>query len=181
MITTTFLALGAAVCLDAAPTTHESRFTIHPSRVDSTYRALYDSAQTFADFVSKATARKEQWEGNYSKGVAPDALVTRAAAAGTGWKLLVVTVPGCSDSVNIVPYVASLLDKVPSVEMRLISPAAGKAVQEAHRTPDGRAAMERLRLPRGTLATYRHFEEVQPIGRLGHCVYVRRYPARDRA
>ena len=72
--------------------------------------------------------------------MAPDALVTRAAAAGTGWKLLVVTVPGCSDSVNIVPYVASLLAKVPSVEMRLISPSLGKAIQEAHRTPDGRAA-----------------------------------------
>ena len=73
-------------------------------------------------------------------GVAPDALVTRATAAGSGWKLLVVTVSGCSDSVNSIPYVASFLDKVPSIEMRLISPTAGKAVQEAHRTPDGRAA-----------------------------------------
>ena len=136
MITTTLLALGAFCSAVEAPS-HESRVTLF---ADSSYKALYDSAQTFTDFVSKATARKEQWEGNYAKGVAPDALVTRAAAAGTGWKLLVVTVPGCSDSVNIVPYVASLLAKVPSVEMRLISPTLGKAVQEAHRTPDGRAA-----------------------------------------
>jgi hypothetical protein len=72
--------------------------------------------------------------------VAPDALVTRASAAGSGWKLLVVTVPGCSDSVNSMPYLASFLDKVPSVEMRLINGTVGKAVMEAHRTPDGRAA-----------------------------------------
>lgn len=140
MITTMFLTIGAALCSDVAPTIHESRFTSSETLIDSTYRALYKSGETFADFVSKATARKEQWEGNYALNVAPDVLVTRANASGSGWRLLVVTVPGCSDSVNIVPYVASLLDKVPSVEMRLISPTAGKAVQEAHRTPDGRAA-----------------------------------------
>src|SRR5688500_16906527 len=138
MITTLLLAVGATVC--SVEPSHESRATSHQVAVDSTYTALYESGETFADFVSKATSRKEQWEGNYALKVAPDALVTRAAAAGSGWKLLVVTVPGCSDSVNIVPYVASLLDKVPSVEMRLISPSVGKAVQEAHRTPDGRAA-----------------------------------------
>jgi len=136
MITTIAFALGVAVCSASAVPSHESRVT----SPDSTYRALYDSGSTFADFVSRATARKEQWEGNYAMKVAPDALVARASAAGSGWKLLVVTVPGCSDSVNSVPYLASFLDKVPSIEMRLISPTAGKSVQEAHRTPDGRAA-----------------------------------------
>jgi hypothetical protein len=34
--------------------------------VDSAYRALYESGITFAEFVAKATARKEQWEGNYA-------------------------------------------------------------------------------------------------------------------
>ena len=149
MITPALFAIGATIC--SVQPSHESRVThydtpSHESRVtsqeiaDSTYRALYESGETFADFVSKATARKAQWEGNYALNVAPDALVTRATAAGSGWKLLVVTVPVCSDSVNIVPYMASFLDKVPSIEMRLINPTAGKAVMEAHRTPDGRAA-----------------------------------------
>jgi hypothetical protein len=138
MITTALVALGAAVCSADGPS-HESRVTSHIA-VDSTYQVLYESGATFADFVSNATARKEQWEGNYAMKVAPDALVTRASAAGTGWKLLVVTVPGCSDSVNSVPYLASFLDKVPSIEMRLINATVGKAVMEAHRTPDGRAA-----------------------------------------
>jgi len=138
MITTIAFALGVAVCSASPVPSHESRVTSHAT--DSTYRALYDSGSTFADFVSRATARKEQWEGNYAMKVAPDALVARASAAGSGWKLLVITVPGCSDSVNSVPYLASFLDKVPTIEMRLISPTLGKAVQEAHRTPDGRAA-----------------------------------------
>jgi hypothetical protein len=139
MITTAFLAIGAALCSNAAPTIPDSRFPI-PAVADSTYRALYESGVTFADFVANATARKAQWEGNYALKVAPDALVTRATVAGQGWKLLVVTLPGCSDSVNIVPYMASFLDQVPSIEMRLITATVGKAVMEAHRTPDGRAA-----------------------------------------
>jgi hypothetical protein len=140
MITTLAFALGAAVCSAPEVPSHELPVTSHAAVADSTYKALYESGESFADFVAKATSRKEQWEGNYALKVAPDALVTRATAAGSGWKLLVVTIPSCGDSVNSVPYFASFLDKVPSVEMRLISPTAGKAVQEAHRTPDGRAA-----------------------------------------
>jgi hypothetical protein len=135
MITTLVFALGAAVCSATEPPSHESRVTS-----DSSYKALYESGITFTDFVSKATARKEQWEGNYALKVAPDALVTRATAAGTGWKLLVVTTSSCGDSVNSVPYLASLLDMVPSVEMRLVEYTVGKWVMEGHRTPDGRAA-----------------------------------------
>lgn len=137
MITTVLFALGAAVCGAEAPS-HESRVTT--TVADSTYKALYESGATFTDFVANATARKTQWEGNYAMKIAPDALVTRAAASGTGWKLLVVTVPGCSDSVNSVPYLASFLDQVPSIEMRLVNATVGKEVMEAHRTPDGRAA-----------------------------------------
>lgn len=150
MITTLSFAIGAAVCAATTAPSHASRVTRHdtPSHEspvasyvsDSTYRALYEGGTTFADFVANATARKEQWEGNYALKIAPDALVTRATAAGSGWKLLVVTISSCGDSVNSVPYLASFLDKVPSIEMRLINPTVGKAVMEAHRTPDGRAA-----------------------------------------
>lgn len=135
MITSIAFALSAATCSIVEPASHVSRIT-----ADSSYKALYESGITFADFVAKATSRKEQWEGNYALKVAPDALVTRATAAGAGWKLLVVTTSSCGDSVNSVPYLASLLDRVPSVEMRLVEFTVGKWVMESHRTPDGRAA-----------------------------------------
>jgi hypothetical protein len=140
MITTLAFALGAAVCTMTEAPSLESRVTSSRPVIDSTYKALYESGVTFADFVAAATSRKEQWEGNYALKIAPDVLVTRASAAGSGWKLLVVTISSCGDSVNSIPYLASLLDKIPSIEMRLINPTAGKAVMESHRTPDGRAA-----------------------------------------
>ena len=139
MIATIAFALGVAVCTATDTSSPASRIT-HHEFADSGYKALYESGTTFADFVEHATARKEQWEGNYALKVAPDALVTRATAAGSGWKLLVVTISSCGDSVNSIPYLASLLDKVPSIEMRLVLSTAAKSVMEAHRTPDGRAA-----------------------------------------
>ncbi len=133
------LPIAFAACLAVAPAGHDLRIA-SSWRPDSTFRSLYESGRTFADFVANATARKAQWEGNYALGVAPDALVARAHAAGAGWKLLVVTVPGCSDSVNSIPYLASLLERVPGIEMRLVNSTDGRAVMESHRTPDGRPA-----------------------------------------
>lgn len=134
MILAVPLALATALCADpvATPVGH--------ARPDSTYRAIWAAGQPFAAFVAGADRRKAQWEGNYAKRVAPDALVTRAKAAGSGWRLLVVTVPGCSDSVNSIPYLASFVEQLPGVEMRLVDRSLGLGVMEAHRTPDGRPA-----------------------------------------
>lgn len=114
---------------------------VSPVVADSSYRALYESGQTFAAFVESADRRKEEWQANFDKQAAADAVVTRAIEASKGgWKLLVVTVPGCSDSVNSIPYLASLVGHVPGLEMRLVLADKGRHVMEAHRTPDGRAA-----------------------------------------
>lgn len=136
MIANLFLAATLACSApDDLTASHETR----PAQ-DSAYRSLFESGQTFADFVAKADRRKEQWEANYALRATPDALVARAKATGPGWRLLVVTVPGCSDSVNSIPYLASLVDQLPGVEMRLVMRDAGLSVMEGHRTPDGRAA-----------------------------------------
>ena len=107
---------------------------------DSTHRRLFDGGQRFAEFLASAQQRKPQWEQNAARAAFPDALVARARAAGGPWKLLVVAVDGCSDSVNTIPYLARLMEQVPGVELRIIGSAAGRAIMEAHRTPDGRGA-----------------------------------------
>jgi hypothetical protein len=107
---------------------------------DSTNRRLFDGGQRFAEFLAAAQQRKAQWEQNAARAAFPDALVARARAAGGPWKLLVIAVDGCSDSVNTIPYLARLMEQVPGVELRIIGSAAGRAIMEAHRTPDGRGA-----------------------------------------
>jgi len=106
---------------------------------DSTYRRLFDGGQRFADFVAAAQQRKAEWERHAARGPFPDSLAARARATGP-WKLLVVAVDGCSDSVSTIPFLARFLEQLTGVEMRIIGSTEGRAIMDAHRTPDGRGA-----------------------------------------
>jgi len=107
---------------------------------DSTLRRLFDGGQRFAEFVAAAQQRKAEWERHAARGPFPDTLAARVRATAGPWKLLVVAVDGCSDSVSTIPYLARFLEQVPGVELRIIGSTAGRAIMEAHRTPDGRGA-----------------------------------------
>jgi hypothetical protein len=142
MITTLPLVLSAALCFGPADALGPRSALLLPhASVDSAYLDLWTKGQRYEEFVEQADSRKEQWKANYAKPAATDALTTRlSAAVAPGWKLLVVTRAGCSDSVNSIPYLASLVARVPSLDLRLLDVNSGMKVMEAHRTPDGRPA-----------------------------------------
>lgn len=106
---------------------------------DSSLSALHASGQTFADFVAAAKARREGWLKLADSAQVEPALVARARAVGGAWRLLVVAVDACGDSMNTVPYVARLAAQA-GIDLRIVLPAAGRGVQEAHRSLDGRTA-----------------------------------------
>jgi hypothetical protein len=108
-------------------------------------RALYESGQTFSEFLAAATGRKELWHANSERSSAIDTSVVAAVRAIRGpWRILAVAVDGCSDSVNTLPYIARLAELVDGLDLRIVNSTAGRAVMEAHRTADGRAATPTL-------------------------------------
>jgi len=107
---------------------------------DSTLVALYDAGQSWTEFLGAARARRAQWLENAARPLAPADAVARARALPGRWRLLVVAVDSCSDSVNTIPFLAQLVAAVPQLDLRVITPSAGRALMEARRTPDGRAA-----------------------------------------
>lgn len=107
---------------------------------DIDYARLFAEGESFAAFLEKANARKEQWHANYGKAAVPDALAARAARIAGTWNILVVAVDSCSDSVSTIPYIARLVEGMPNVTLRIVNSTAGKEVLETHRTPDNRAA-----------------------------------------
>lgn len=122
MLFPVILALGAGLVLDDA------------------LKALYDGGQTYATFLEEADRRKAMWHANTEKAGVPEDLLDRANAMGGTWHLLAVAVDGCSDSANTIPYLAALTDAVDGLDLRIIDSRAGRALMNAHRTPDGRAA-----------------------------------------
>lgn len=105
------------------------------------YPALYELGSTYESFLAGASARAEEWRRNSADAVVAEEALAKVRALGERRRILVVTEASCSDSVATIPYLAKLVELVPErLEMRLVSSKAGRAVMEAHRTPDGRAA-----------------------------------------
>jgi Thioredoxin len=114
------------------------------AQADSGLRTLFEKGQTFSEFVEKATARREGWLRLQRDAAISPALLERARAVGGTWQLLVVAIDRCGDSMNSVPYAARLADSVPGLTLRIVLPTAGRAVQESHRSLDGRTATPTL-------------------------------------
>lgn len=101
---------------------------------------LYARGRTWPEFLDAARARKTMWIDNYERGSPAEELVARANAVPGRWRLLVVAEDWCGDSANTVPYLVRLVERVPSLELRIVNSKDGRWVMEEHRTEDGRAA-----------------------------------------
>lgn len=107
---------------------------------DSALVSLYEGGETWERFLANARARRAMWLRNAEQdGLPADALATARALPGR-WRLLVIAVDACSDSVNTIPFIAQLVAAAPQLEMRIIAPGAGRAVMASRPTPDGRSA-----------------------------------------
>jgi hypothetical protein len=114
--------------------------TLLPQSVPSTDPAvLFEKGVTFEQFLADAQSQKETWQTNAARNTIKPEMTGRHKTAGADLQILVIAEAACSDSVNVVPYLARLASSA-GVELRIVSKAAGLAVAEAHRTPDGRAA-----------------------------------------
>ena len=104
------------------------------------YAALYEAGVDFNTFLENTGMGAERWRANFEGAELSEDHGARADSIQADVRLLAVAVPGCSDSVNTLPYIARLAERSARVEMRIIHPEAGYAVMQAHPTPDGRAA-----------------------------------------
>jgi hypothetical protein len=132
--------MSAPTSVPAARSVANGEAMLGVNVADSSYRRLFERGVTMEQFLAAAKSRREQWLRNYGDAIVPDALVTKGGAVAGPWKLLVVAVDGCSDSVNTIPYIAKLAEKIPGVELRIVDSDVGRSVMDAHRTPDGRGA-----------------------------------------
>lgn len=131
---------AALVALASTPARAAARSAGCAVVADSTLLALFSSGQSFPDFLAAAKARREGWLKMVDSARVDDALVARAKAVGGSWHLLVVAIDACGDSMNNVPYLATLSELVPGLDLRIVLPVNGRPVQDTHRSLDGRTA-----------------------------------------
>ena len=80
---------------------------------------LYGDGIDFDVFLAKADARKELWQTNWLKSQPSEDWVSRARSLAGNYRLLVVAVDACSDSVNTIPYIAGLVSHIDQLELQL--------------------------------------------------------------
>jgi hypothetical protein len=137
------LILAVALPLASPPSTAcASDFGPDWARSEDPLRDVYAAGIAWADFLDRVQTnqRRALWDANWESGQVPEDLLARARAAGGPWRILAITDPACSDSVNTVPYLAHLAEALPSIEIRIVSALLGRPWMEAHRSPDGRAS-----------------------------------------
>ena len=108
-------------------------------RADTALAAAYRDGMTWEAFLAGVDRRRELWVDTWRAATVPEHLAIRARSAGE-WRVLIITVPGCSDSANSVPVIARLVQQTPGLELRLVDSTIGRPWLEAHRSPDGRAS-----------------------------------------
>ena len=143
MLGTLTLPLTLAALVAAAPAP-DARCIEVVGSLDEVLREMYQGGQSFEAFLDGASRRRAQWLSNYAGSEGPAALLARARAVPGTWRLLVVAVDACSDSVGTIPFTARLVEDVEGLDMRIVDSSVGRAVMDAHRTPDGRGATPTL-------------------------------------
>lgn len=133
-------ALAAVLCgpVDAPPIPAPA--PLAAPATDTLEVRLYEEGAPFADFLEATRRRRDTWHGNYERADSYGDLLERVRVVPGTWRLLVVAVDACGDSANTIPYLARFVEAAGGVEMRVVEPDAGRALMDAHPTPDGRGA-----------------------------------------
>ena len=88
--------------------------------MSATYRARFESALRFAEFLERAQKNAQLWRDTYRLVRVPEDMVARAAALTERWHLLVMVEDWCGDAVNTVPHLARLAELSPMLDLRII-------------------------------------------------------------
>lgn len=108
---------------------------------DPELERLWDAGVPFETFLESVDARRALWETNTGRARLPEEVARRLDALAGRWRILVVTVPGCTDSAFTLPAFARAALYAEAVDLRIVRPdQGGQAVMDARPTSDGRAA-----------------------------------------
>jgi hypothetical protein len=126
-VSSLFVALQLFGVLGAAP------------RVAADAASLFDRGVTWERFFNSVRRQKDVWQRNAATAEVPADLAARLSRVRAGLRMLVVTEDWCSDSVNTVPYIAKLSERV-GIELRIVDRVVGAPLLNQYRTLDQRIA-----------------------------------------
>jgi hypothetical protein len=152
----------AATRADATMGTWPANDTV---RTEPTLDSLWRAGTPFRPFLAGVTARRDEWRRSTDSARVDAMLVARGRAVRGAWRMLVVAVDACGDSMRALPVLGALDDSLANVALRIVPPTIGRAVQEANRGWNGRTLTPTIVL-------------LDSLGRQAGCIVERPAPLR---
>jgi len=106
---------------------------------DLDFRALWDQALSYDEFVKQSTEHCALWTGVYRLAQIPAWALERACERRGTLRLLVVAEDWCGDASNTIPYVAKLGAQAHCLEMRILRRDEHPDVMDRYLTGTSRA------------------------------------------
>jgi len=106
---------------------------------DLDFRALWDQALTYAEFVRQSTEHCALWTGVYHLARTPAWALERACERGQRVRLLVLAEDWCGDASNTIPHVAKLAEQAHCLDMRILRRDEHPEVMDRYLTGTARA------------------------------------------
>ncbi|MBC7898159.1 MAG: thioredoxin family protein [Cytophagaceae bacterium] len=94
----------------------------------------YADASTLEAFIEAATKNQEFWRGVHRLTRVEEALQERARALPGAWHLLCLAEDWCGDAVQALPVVARLIERAPSIDLRVLRRDTNEDLMQAHLT-----------------------------------------------
>ena len=100
----------------------------------------YDAAQTFPSYLDSVVKNSTWWRDTYRLAKVGEEHIKRARALRKPWRLLALSEDWCGDAINILPYVARLVEAAPAtLEFRVLGRDANPDIMNAHLTGGSRS------------------------------------------
>lgn len=100
---------------------------------------LWDGALSYERFVRESTQHCELWTGVYRAARIADDLVAQAEDLGRPFRLLAIVEDWCGDASNTIPIVARWIERLPSLELRLVRRDQHPDLMDAYLTGTSRS------------------------------------------
>lgn len=103
-------------------------------------RARYESAPAFPAYLESVVKNSAWWHDTYRLAKVGEEHIKRAGTLPQSWKLLALSEDWCGDAINILPYVARLVETAPTkLELRVLVRDSNPDIMNAHLTGTSRA------------------------------------------
>ena len=97
-------------------------------------RNRFESALPFPAYLETVRRNEELWRAINDRVRLPDVAVDEARGLPGTWHLLALSEDWCGDAINILPVISHLTDRVPNVDLRVLTRDDNLDIMDAHLT-----------------------------------------------